>query len=78
MKYKITYLLYKLKGKLWVLFDTVAINFNIVLITFILACGLYYSIAIIWFVFLLIFVVQTWWVQKLHRSYTKKQYGRFS
>jgi hypothetical protein len=61
MRYKLTYLLYRIKVA-WPVFDSIALNFNIVLITFILACGLYHSIAVIWFIFLLIFMYQTWWV----------------
>jgi len=56
MKYKLHYILYKSKA-FWSAFDTISLNFNIVLITFIIGCGLYYTIALIWFIFILIFVV---------------------
>ena len=47
------------------------------MMSFMLFCALYYSIAGIWMVFLLIYMVQTWWVSREHRKYIKDQMKAF-
>lgn len=68
--FKMNWLVWKLEP-IWPALTIVSLNFNILLVGFILWVALYYSIALIWFVYLIIFTFQTWWVQRLHRNYSK-------
>jgi hypothetical protein len=68
--FKLNWLVWKLEP-IWPALTIVSLNFNILLVGFILWVALYYSIALIWFVYLIIFTFQTWWVQRLHRNYSK-------
>ena len=56
MSFKMQYVIWKTE-RYWPIFDSVSLNFNIVFITYVLVCALYYSIAGIWFLFMLIFVL---------------------
>lgn len=77
MKYRMTYLLWKLEWA-WPVLTFVAVRFNYVMLTFILFCALYYSIALIWMVWLFIFMLQTWYLQRRHMEYQKAQVRRFN
>lgn len=76
MSFKMQYVIWKTK-KYWPIFDSVSLNFNIVFITYVLVCALYYSIAGIWFLFMLIFVLQNWSAQRAHRQYQKNEKAKF-
>lgn len=77
MKYRMTFLLWKLEWA-WPGLTFVAVRFNYVMLTFILFCALYYSIALIWMVWLFIFMLQTWYLQRKHMQYQKAQVRRFA
>lgn len=52
-------------------------NFHYVLVTFIVGCAIYYSIAVIWFCWMIIFMLMTWTKQKLHTKYQKGKVNEF-
>ena len=58
---------------IWPLFEFVARYFSLLMNFAILAFGIYFQIALIWAIFLVIYLVQTWWVSRAHRLYMKKQ-----
>lgn len=76
MQYKATYIIWKCK-KAWPVLDVLSLNFGLIFMVFILYCALYYTIAAIWVIFLLIFVLQTWWVQRIHRNDIKGKVDNF-
>ena len=55
MQYKLSYLLWKVQV-VWPVFDAVALYFNLILSSVILVFALYFQIAFIWFIYLLIFL----------------------
>lgn len=55
MQYKLSYLLWKVQV-VWPIFDAVALYFNLILSSVILVFALYFQIALIWFIYLLIFL----------------------
>ena len=59
MQYRISYLLWKLK-KLWPVINFMALNFHYVLMTFIVGCSIYYSVAFVWLLWMCIFMFLTW------------------
>lgn len=76
MQYRTSYLLWKMQWA-WPFFEYVSIWFNYGLCFFILCCALYYSIAVIWLVWLIIFMMQSWKTQRVHMNYQKEQVSRF-
>ena len=58
MKYKVSYTIYKLKP-IWPFLNFLARYFHLILTTVILVFALYYQLALIWGVLLLIYMVQS-------------------
>lgn len=65
MRYKISYLMFRLK-KAWPVFEYLASFFHLILSTFLLAFALYNSLALIWGLYLVIFVLQSIFTAKVH------------
>ena len=58
MKYKISYTIYKLKP-IWPFLNILATYFHLILMTVVLVFALYYQLAIVWGVYLVIYMVQS-------------------
>jgi ABC-type multidrug transport system fused ATPase/permease subunit len=76
MKFRVSYVLWRMKP-LWPVLNFVAENWHYVLVTFIVGVSIYYSIALVWLLYMLIFVLYTWSQQKRHTKYQKQQVNRF-
>lgn len=55
--------------KIWGVIDWMSLNFLYILVTFIVGCAIYYSLALVWLLWMLIFMFMTWTMQNLHTKY---------
>ena len=76
MKFRISYVLWRMKP-IWPVLNFIAENWHYVLVTFIVGVSIYYSIALVWLMYIFIFVFYTWSQQKRHTKYQKQQVNRF-
>ena len=76
MQHKRSYMIWKWKP-LWRVFDFLAINYSYLLMIFVFACSLYFSVALVWFIFLVLFMMQTWYIHRTHMLYQKEQVRSF-
>ena len=76
MQHKRSYMIWKWQP-LWWVFDFLAINFSYLLMIYVFACALYFSVALVWFIFLVLFMMQTWYIQRTHMLYQKDQVRNF-
>ena len=76
MRYKLSYLFFKIKWS-WPVIDILASYFYLLLSTVVLCYALYNSIALVWGVLLLIFMIQTISTANVHYKYRQDQQKRF-
>ena len=68
MKYKSSYLAYKSR-RIWSLLDELAAHTYLVNSTIVLVFAIYYQIAVVWGLLLLIYIVQVTWFGRVHWLY---------
>jgi hypothetical protein len=56
MLYKLSFVVYKVKI-MWPLFNIIALYFNLVLAIAVISLALYYQIAILWLIFITIYLI---------------------
>jgi len=71
MRYQTAYKIWKIKV-VWPFFTFVANYFDVLMNIAIFCFAIYTSIAIIWFIFLVVYAIQTWQMQINHRTYRKQ------
>lgn len=65
MQYKLSYLLWKAK-MLWPVCNVISLYFNLIVALAILAFALYFQLALLWLLYIVIYLVQTWRVHSSH------------
>ena len=76
MLYQIQYPVWKLKV-IWPVLTMFSRYYNFFLCVVIFCFALYYQIALIWLIFLIIYVLQAWSVSSLHQKYMVGQFNEF-
>jgi hypothetical protein len=76
MQYKVSYFLWKVKV-LWPVFDFISLYFNLVLSATILSFALYSQISLLWLLYIVIYMFQTWKVHYSHTNFYEEQLNTF-
>ena len=76
MKYKMSYLVYKMR-KLWPILDTIAAYFYLVLFVTILAFALYFQLALFWAFSLTIYMVSQFINSRQNHKYRQEGFQKF-
>lgn len=71
MLYKVEFVLWKLKI-LWNPITFVSRYWNLVLAITIFSFALYFQLAVLWAVYLVIYLIQSWWQSRAHKNYMQK------